>query len=173
MPHSVVEAAAALRPVIQSYQEEIERERCIPGPLVAGAKVPRARTALLGEQTFVQEAVGRTEAALGAAQAYRAAVTRDIWDTVEAGEQPTLEQQARCRLAATYAVDSAMQAVDLMYRAGGTTSLERPHPLARCWRDVHAVGQSASLHPEWYALTGRVFLGLDPGPRLTNDWPTP
>jgi alkylation response protein AidB-like acyl-CoA dehydrogenase len=140
---------------------------------LAGAKVPRARTALLREQAFVQEVVGRAEAALGAAQAYRTAVTRDIWGTVEAGGQPTLEQQARCRLAATYAVDCAVQAVDLMYRAGGTTSLERSHQLARCWRDVHAVGQSASLHPEWYALTGRVFLGLDPGPRLTSDWPTP
>ena len=140
---------------------------------LAGAKVPRARTDLLREQPLLQEWLGRAEAMLGAAQAYRTAVTRDIWETVEAGRQPTFEQQARCRLAATYSVDSALEAVDLMYRAGGTTSLERAHPLARCWRDVHAVGQTASLHPEWYALTARVFLGLEPGPRLTNGWPTP
>jgi alkylation response protein AidB-like acyl-CoA dehydrogenase len=104
---------------------------------------------------------------LAAAQAYRTAVTREIWQTVEAGQQPTLEQQARCRLAATHAVDSALQAIDLMYRAGGTTSNQRTHQLARCWRDIHVVGQSAGVMPEWYALAGRALLGLDSGPRLT------
>jgi alkylation response protein AidB-like acyl-CoA dehydrogenase len=139
---------------------------------LAGGKIPRARTSLLREQVFVQEVLARAEALLGAAQAYRADVSQAIWDTVAAGQQPTLEQQARCRLAATYATDSAVQAVELMYRAGGTTSLERPHQLARSWRDVHAVAQTASLHPEWYALTGRVLLGLDPGPRLIDDRPS-
>jgi hypothetical protein len=57
--------------------------------------------------------------------------------------------------------------MDLMYRAGGTTSNQRTHHLARCWRDIHVVGQAASIMPEWYPLTGRAFLGLDPGPRLT------
>jgi alkylation response protein AidB-like acyl-CoA dehydrogenase len=139
---------------------------------LAGAKIPRARAALLREQVFVQEAVGKAEAMLGAAQAYRTSIARELWDTVEAGQQPTLDQQARCRLAATYATDCALQVVELMYRAGGTTSLQRPHQIARSWRDVHAVAQTAGLHPEWYALTGRVFLGLDAGPRLMDDRPS-
>ena len=86
---------------------------------------------------------------------------------VVAGRPTSLEQRARCRLAASYAVDSARQAMDLMYRAGGTTSVERGHRLARCWRDVNVVGQAITVLPEWYPLTGRVFLGLDPGPRLS------
>src|SRR5262249_55137528 len=134
---------------------------------LAGAKVPRGRTGLLREQTNVQDAVARAEAILGAAQAYRANAVRDIWDTVDAGQPTTLEQRAPCRLAASFAVDSAREAMDLMYRAGGTTSSQRTHQIARCWRDLHVVAQAASISPEWYTLTGRAFLGLDSAPRLT------
>jgi len=134
---------------------------------LAGAKVPRGRSGLLRDQTQVQDALARAEALLGAAQTYRASAVDDVWDTVARGRETTLEQRARCRLAATFAVDSARQAMDLMYRAGGTTSSQRSHQLAHCWRDLHVVAQAASTAPEWYALTGRVFLGLDPGTRLT------
>lgn len=133
---------------------------------LAGGKTPMRAAGLLREQVQVQEWLGHAEALLGAAQAYRTAVTTEIWQTVAAGRAASLDQQARCRLAACHAVDSAKQAMDLMYRAGGTTSIEHDHRLARCWRDVHAVGQTMPLHPEHYLLGGRVFLGLDPGPRL-------
>jgi alkylation response protein AidB-like acyl-CoA dehydrogenase len=134
---------------------------------LAGAKVPRGRTGLLREQTQVQEAVARAEAILGAAQTFRATVLSDIWETVAAGQVTSVEQRARCRLAASYAVDCARQAMDLMYRAGGTTSSRRTTQLAHCWRDLQVVGQAASVAPEWYALTGRAFLGMDTEPRLS------
>jgi alkylation response protein AidB-like acyl-CoA dehydrogenase len=134
---------------------------------LAGAKIPRGREgAKLRDREPVQESVARAEALLGAAQTYRTAAVGDVWDTVAAGQEPTLEQSARCRIAASYAADSARQAMDLVYRAGGTTSNQRTHQLARCWRDLHVVAQAASIMPEWYALAGRALLGLDPGPRL-------
>jgi alkylation response protein AidB-like acyl-CoA dehydrogenase len=153
-PHHSVVATGIARAGIDTLTE------------LAGAKVPRGRVGLLRENTQVQESVARAEALLGAAQAFRAAATRQIWDTVAAGQETTLQQRARCRLAASFAVDSARQAMDLVYRAGGTTSSKRTHQLARCWRDLHVVGQAASVAPDWYPLTGQVFLGLDPGPRL-------
>ncbi|MGI9149620.1 MAG: hypothetical protein ACR2IK_24230 [Chloroflexota bacterium] len=133
---------------------------------LAGAKVPRGRGGLLRENTQVQESVARAEALLGAAQTFRAAATSAIWDTLAAGHATTLQQRARCRLAASFAVDSARQAMDLMYRAGGTTSSKRTHQLARCWRDLHVVAQAASVGPDWYPLVGRAFLGLETQPRL-------
>jgi indole-3-acetate monooxygenase len=138
---------------------------------LAAHKVPRrgpTSSALLRDQPQVQEWVGRAEALLGAAQAYRAAVTNDVWHTVATGRQASVEQNARCRLAAAHAVDSALQVTDLMYRAGGTSSIEYSSRLARCWRDVHAVGQAVTVLPEWYPLGGRVFLGMDAGPRLSG-----
>ena len=92
---------------------------------LAGAKTPRGRTGLLREQERVQETVARAEAVLGAAQAFRTQVVTELWETVALGSPTTLEQRARCRMAASYAVDSARQAMDLVYRAGGTTSSQR------------------------------------------------
>jgi alkylation response protein AidB-like acyl-CoA dehydrogenase len=134
---------------------------------LAGSKTPRARTGLLRERELVQDAVGRAEAMLGAGQAYRASAVGAVWETVLNGGDTTIEQRARCRLAASFAADSARQAMDLMYRAGGTTSSQRDHPLGRCWRDLATVGQAAALMPDWYPLAGRIFLGLEPNPRLT------
>jgi indole-3-acetate monooxygenase len=135
---------------------------------LAGAKVPRGRasSALLCDSIQVQEAVGRADSMLNAGRVYRAATIRDLWDTVAAGHETTLEQRARCRLAATFAADCARDAMDLMYRLGGSTSFKRESRLAECWRDLQVVGQTANIAPEWYPLGGRALMGMEAGPRL-------
>ena len=133
---------------------------------LAGGKTPRGRTGLLCDNPQVQDAVGRADAVLNAGRAYRSAMITELWNSVAAGKGTTLEQRARCRLASTYAADSARQAIDLVYRHGGSTSFKRDSRLAECWRDLHTVGQTVTLAPEWYPIGGRVYLGIDPGPRL-------
>jgi hypothetical protein len=90
----------------------------------------------------------------------------ELWNTIAAGEETTLEQRARCRLASAYAADSAREAMDLVYRQGGSTSYRRDSRLAECWRDLHVVGQAVTIMPEWYPMGGRAFMKMDPGPRL-------
>jgi alkylation response protein AidB-like acyl-CoA dehydrogenase len=133
---------------------------------LAGRKTPRGRTGLLCENPQVQDAVGRADAILNAGRIYRSAMITELWNTVAAGKEPTLEQRTRCRLAAVYAADNARAAMDLMYRHGGSTSFQRQSRLAACWRDLHVVGQTVTVAPEWYPIGGRVYLGMDPGPRL-------
>jgi len=133
---------------------------------LAVEKTPRGRTGRLCENPQVQDAVGRADAILDAGRAYRSAMIAELWNTVAAGADTTLEQRARCRLAAVHAADSAREAMDLMYRHGGSTSYKRESRLAECWRDLHVVGQAVTLLPEWYPIGGRVLLGMDPGPRL-------
>ena len=134
---------------------------------LAGGKTPRGRgPGLLCDNPQVQDAVGRADAILNAGRAYRSAMIAELWNTVAAGKETTLEQRARCRLAAIYAADSARQAMDLVYRHGGSTSFQRESRLAECWRDLHVVGQTVTIAPEWYPIGGRVFLKMDPGPRL-------
>ena len=133
---------------------------------LAGGKTPRGRTGLLCDNPQVQDAVGRADAILNAGRAYRSAMITELWNSVAADKGTTLEQRARCRLASTYAADSARQAIDLVYRHGGSTSFKRDSRLAECWRDLHTVGQTVTLAPEWYPIGGRVYLGIDPGPRL-------
>jgi alkylation response protein AidB-like acyl-CoA dehydrogenase len=134
---------------------------------LAGGKQPRGRPAgLLCESPQVQDAVGRADAILNAGRAYRTAMITELWNIVAADKETTLEQRARCRLASTYAADCAREAMDLVYRQGGSTSFKRESRLAECWRDLHTVGQTVTLAPEWYPIGGRVYLGMDPGPRL-------
>jgi indole-3-acetate monooxygenase len=134
---------------------------------LAGGKQPRGRpTGLLCDNPQVQDAVGRADAILNAGRAYRSAQIAELWATVASGNETTLEERARCRLASIYAGDSAREAMDLVYRHGGSTSFKRESRLAECWRDLHVVGQTVTIAPEWYPIGGRVYLGLDPGPRL-------
>ena len=133
---------------------------------LASEKTPRGRTARLCDDPQVQDAVGRADTILNAGRAYRSATITDVWNTVAAGEETTFEQRTRCRLAAAYAADSAREAMDLMYRHGGSTSYRRESRLAECWRDLHVVGQAVTLMPEWYPMGGRALLHMDPGPRL-------
>jgi alkylation response protein AidB-like acyl-CoA dehydrogenase len=134
---------------------------------LAGGKTPRGRgPGLLCDNPQVQDAVGRADAILNAGRAYRTAMIAELWNTVAAGKDTTLEQRARCRLASTYAGDSAREAMDLVYRHGGSTSFQRASRLAECWRDLHTVGQTVTIAPEWYPIGGRVYLGMDPGQRL-------
>jgi indole-3-acetate monooxygenase len=133
---------------------------------LAAEKTPRGRTARLCENPQVQDAVGRADTILNAGRAYRTATVTELWNTIAAGEETTLEQRARCRLAAAYAADSARTAMDLVFRQGGSTSYRRDSRLAECWRDLHVVGQAVTVMPEWYPMGGRAFMDMDPGPRL-------
>jgi alkylation response protein AidB-like acyl-CoA dehydrogenase len=133
---------------------------------LAVEKMPRGRTGRLCDNPQVQDAVGRADAMLNAGRIYRSAMIAELWNTIAAGNETTLEQRARCRLAAVYAADNARDAMDLVYRHGGSTSFKRETRLAECWRDLHVVGQTATIAPEWYPIGGRAFLGMDPGSRL-------
>ena len=133
---------------------------------LACEKTPRGRTGMLRDNPQVQDAVGRADAILNAGRIYRNAMITELWNTIAGGGETTLEQRARCRLASTYAADSAREAMDLVYRHGGSTSFKRDSRLAECWRDLHVVGQTVTIAPEWYPIGGRVYLGMDPGSRM-------
>jgi alkylation response protein AidB-like acyl-CoA dehydrogenase len=133
---------------------------------LAGAKTPRGRSERLCDNPQVQDAIGRADSILNAGRAYRTAMVTEVWNTVAAGEETTLEQRARCRMAAANAADSARTAMDLVYRQGGSTSYKRESRLAECWRDLHVVGQAVTVMPEWYPIGGRALMNMDPGPRM-------
>jgi indole-3-acetate monooxygenase len=133
---------------------------------LAVEKVPRGRTFRLCDNPQVQDDVGRADAILNAGRGYRSAMIAELWNTIAAGGETTLEQRARCRLASTYAADCAREAMRLMYLHGGSTSFKRETRLAECWRDLHVVGQTVTIGAEWYPIGGRALLGMDTGPRL-------
>jgi alkylation response protein AidB-like acyl-CoA dehydrogenase len=128
---------------------------------LANVKTPHRSPGLLNSRVQVQEALARAEVALESARAYRDQVVDEAWRVLEGGGSLSLEQRARVRLAGTNAAESAARAVDLMYAAGGTTSIEEDFPLSRFFRDVHVIAQHVTVLPLYYELIGRVFLGLE------------
>jgi hypothetical protein len=107
--------------------------------------------------------VARAEALVGSGRAYVLAATREAWETVGRGEGLSPEQRAVYRLSVAHAMAGAVEAVDLMYSAGGASAIYAASRLDRCLRDAHTAAAHVWVAPDTYELAGRLLLGLDPG----------
>jgi len=125
---------------------------------LAQAKTPAGQTSLLRERAAVQADVARAEALLRAGRAFVGEVSRELWEAALRGDEFTPEQQAIGRLAATHAVQSATQAVDLMYNAAGATAIYESSPLERCFRDIHAIAQIGLIAAPSLETVGQALL---------------
>ena len=128
---------------------------------LAGGKMPTGSRRKLAERPYIQMQVAQAEAALGSARAFLLDVIGATWDMASGASEVSLEQRALLRLAASSAVSQCIRAVDLMYEAGGGTSIYRSSPLQRCFRDVHAASQHLMVASSTYELAGRVLLGVE------------
>ncbi|HLZ69515.1 MAG TPA: acyl-CoA dehydrogenase family protein [Dehalococcoidia bacterium] len=128
---------------------------------LAQAKTPTGQTSLLRERAAVQADVARAEALLRSARAFRTEALGDAWRAANAGVELAAERRALVLLAAANAATASAQAVDLMYNAGGASSIYETSPLERCFRDVHVATQHYMLGPLSLELAGKALLGFD------------
>lgn len=129
---------------------------------LAGSKTPTGAQSLLRERAAVQADVSRAEALLRSARALLFDTVAETWRRLNDGEGVSLDQRALLRLAAVNGAVASAQAVDLMYNAGGASSIYESCLLERCFRDVHTATQHVLVQPSGYELAGRVLLGLKP-----------
>ena len=129
---------------------------------IAGAKTPARTSQMLRDTPDAQVRVSQAEALVSSARLFLFDSLDQVWTGLLATGEVTMAARARVRLAASHAVGSAVQAVDLMYVAGGASSLYATCPLERAFRDVHAMTQHIGVHPRVMQSTGRVLFGLDP-----------
>ena len=138
----------------------------VVGEFVRFATERRARLAdaPLRDREVVQDHVGRSVAALDAARAYLV----EKADAASPSEGPLrLESRAEQRLAASHAAAMALQVAARIAPLAGTAPLFRSSRLGRCLRDLHAATQNLTLAEDYYAVAGRLSMGL-PGP---DAWP--
>jgi indole-3-acetate monooxygenase len=128
---------------------------------IAGAKTPVRTTQMLREMPDAQVRVSQAEALVRSARLFLFDSLDQLWTKLLATGEVTMEARAFARLAASHAVSSAVQAVDLMYVAGGASSLYVSCPLERAFRDVHAMTQHIAVQPRVMQSTGRVLFGLE------------
>jgi alkylation response protein AidB-like acyl-CoA dehydrogenase len=129
---------------------------------IAGAKTPVRTTQMLRETPDAQVRVSQAEALVRSSRLFLFDSLDQLWTTLLATGEATMEARALARLAASHAVSSAVQAIDLMYVAGGASSLYASCPLERAFRDVHAITQHIGVHPRVMQSTGRVLFSLEP-----------
>lgn len=127
---------------------------------LAGAKRPAQSSRVLAERPVVQAQVAKAEAAFRSARAFVREVVEQAWDATLDGQPLDDEHRRRLRLAATDAVWRSADAVDLMYHAGGGSSIHEDEPLQRLFRDVHVATQHGLVAERTYEVTGRMALGL-------------
>lgn len=135
---------------------------------IAGEARPMiGRGKRLCELPHAQMWVAQAEGAVRSGRAFYYEAVEALWDTVSHGREIALQQHALYRLAFVQAILNSIQAVDLMYNAGGASALYESHVLQRCFRDVHAIAQPGFAAPPVLERVGQAFLNLDPdNPKL-------
>ncbi len=127
---------------------------------LAGGKTPTGSRRRLADRPAVQEAVARAEALIGSARAFLLDEVAEAWQRAQAG-QIDERMRSRVRLACTHAVDQVKQAVDLMYRCGGGTSIYDSCRLQQRFRDINAATQHMMVAQPTWEVVGRVLLDVD------------
>jgi alkylation response protein AidB-like acyl-CoA dehydrogenase len=120
----------------------------------------------LAHRELVQAHVAEAEGLVRAARALLFEAAAEVAEIVHAGRDVGTAERGMLRLAATQATRSCARAVDLMYHAGGGSSIYATSPLQRCFRDVHVATQHAVVAEATYAVAGRVLLGLPSGTEM-------
>jgi alkylation response protein AidB-like acyl-CoA dehydrogenase len=72
-----------------------------------------------------------------------------------------MEQRARGRASAVWAVDRAISVITTAYRAGGGSSLYSDCPLQRRLRDIHALAQHFVVRRDTLVTAGAILAGQD------------
>jgi alkylation response protein AidB-like acyl-CoA dehydrogenase len=126
----------------------------------AGAKKPHQMQATLRDQPLVQAAVGQTEAHLRAGKAFLTEAVNDVWTEATSKGTPTLDGCATLRLATTHAIRLAVQAIDTVYNAAGTTAIYEGTVIQRHFQDIHVLSQHQQARLSNYELIGKHCLGL-------------
>jgi alkylation response protein AidB-like acyl-CoA dehydrogenase len=132
---------------------------------LATRKTPAYTAALTADRATVQERVARAQALVQAGRhTIRTSVTEG-WASVQDGSRITGERCLPMGLAASFALDAATQAVDLLYQSGGTTAFRDESPLQRRFRDIQTLRQNAIASWSRYESLGKMILGRP------SDWP--
>jgi indole-3-acetate monooxygenase len=128
---------------------------------LAGAKTPTGSRRSLAQRPTVQAQVAQAQATVDAARALLREEVAGAWDAASETGTVSVDTRAALRRAASHAAVSSATAVDVMYNAGGGTSIYESSPLQRHFRDVHVATQHMLVAPSTWELAGRLALGLE------------
>jgi alkylation response protein AidB-like acyl-CoA dehydrogenase len=131
-----------------------------------GGLAARARagtSVALRDRELIQSEVGRAEVLHAAARALLLSAMNDLTQALDEGGERLVRARAMFRAACTHAAESSIRVAEMVSAAAGAVSIWEEHPLERQIRDIHAAAKHIAMSPNNYVVSGRIFLGLDPG----------
>jgi alkylation response protein AidB-like acyl-CoA dehydrogenase len=129
---------------------------------IARTKVPSMSMARLAERPVGQVEIARAEGALGAARSFLYDVTDDIWQTVVAGDVPTMRQRSLCRIASNHASEVAAGVARTASTLAGSNSVYTTSSLQRHSRDAEVITHHFTQSPHVWEDAGRALVGIEP-----------
>jgi alkylation response protein AidB-like acyl-CoA dehydrogenase len=132
---------------------------------LATSKTPAYTGRLTADRETVQDRVARAQALVQAARDTLRATVRDGWNAAQSGPRITGQACVPMGLAAAFALDASVQAVDLLYESGGSTVFRDECPLQRRFRDLQTLRQNTITSWSRYESFGKLVLGRP------DDWP--
>jgi indole-3-acetate monooxygenase len=128
---------------------------------LAGVKKPTYSQELLRAGAVAQSQLGQAEGLLRAGRAFLFESLAVAWEVARRGEPLSWMQRGLLWLSATQAATQALQAIDIVYRAGGASAVYAATHLERCLRDIHTASQHLTVMPTNYEVAGQLFLGAE------------
>lgn len=129
---------------------------------LARDKIPRGGKKTLRDNHVIQAQVAQAEARLSAARAFLLGSLDEIWHEAGRSGELSLDHNTTIRLASTWAIHQACDAVDTLYHAAGATAIFEENPFERRFRDIHTVIQQYQGRQAHFETVGQALLGLPP-----------
>ncbi len=127
---------------------------------LARDKIPRGAKQTLRDNNVIQAQLAQSAARIAAARAFLLDDLNEIWREVGRTGRLSLDHNATIRLASTWAIHQAKDAVDTLYHAAGATAIFEENPFERRFRDIHTVIQQYQGRQAHFETVGQVLLGL-------------
>lgn len=126
---------------------------------VAGMATPQIA---LRDEAYVQDALGRAEALLGAARAFTFDIIGELYAAVAAGHELTPRLFSHVLLLDAQVYRMCSDTVELVYKARGGSAVYASGQLDRYFRDMLTMNQHVINSERFYAMAGRALFGFPP-----------
>ncbi|MEO8718406.1 MAG: acyl-CoA dehydrogenase family protein [Burkholderiales bacterium] len=122
--------------------------------------VPRGASRSRGANNVVQSEVAQAEARLRSSRMFLFGSLDEIWSGVMRSGAMTNEQRLTIRLATTWAIQQAREAVTALYMAAGALAIFESQPFERRFRDIHTLSQQMQGHAAHFETVGQMRMGM-------------
>jgi len=127
----------------------------------AHGKTPRLAKSTVAQSPVAQSETAQAAVRISSARAFLRQEADQVWkETVGAGEL-SIAGRARIRLASTFAIHEAKDAVDALYDLAGVDAIFQSGPFERRFRDIHTVTQQLQGRKTHFQSIGAWMMGQD------------